>query len=100
MALDSITLGTLWGILPTAIAIYYFIKQFKKSARDEGNVDIEQDAKILEIQGEIKLLKVELKHLQIQVNENKADTKEELMKIYNKLEDISKLLIDMQKKTL
>jgi hypothetical protein len=94
---DEITIAQLWGILPTAIAVYYFIKNqrtsTKQEAKDEDKVDIGQDKKIAEVNARVDLL--ELKHLNLEekMAENKTLYGVEFTKIGTELSEIRGLIM-------
>ncbi len=89
--------STLWGLIPTAIAIWLFIRDYKNSAKEEDSEDIKQNLELLKLQGEVSVLKSELANLKEQVQNNKLDTSREFVKIETKLDEIIKHIINLNK---
>jgi hypothetical protein len=90
--------GWIVGVAAALVAVVSFFINRLKDAKDSTKVDAKQNEQIIEIEGKIKTIEVDLLNLKTIVHTNESKTSEEFAKIERKLDKIMDLVLQLVQK--
>lgn len=84
-------------LIPGLLTIWLAIRAFKKDAKESTSVDAKQNEKLIEIEGKISTLNVELNTLKTRIDVGDTKIYKELDKIESKLDKYHDLVLQLMK---